>query len=254
MAVPPVDEAALPALFRAADQRSQRAQLTHRRLVLGQLAALVLTATLDYLRGVWGVPGLGLAAVAGAALVIFLRVLQRSWQSEKTWYQARAAAESLKTLSWKYMMRAAPFPGDEPDGDRLFLSRMRDLLADLSVGVVVPTRGGADQITPVMRSVRRLDLAGRRRVYEADRIINQSDWYTTRAILNERLAHRWETVMLILIFGELGRLPGHPADRVDAGDGHHRVSVVATWVGVRRYDDNAAAYSVAAHELGAIKS
>ncbi|WP_238833274.1 DUF4231 domain-containing protein [Vibrio vulnificus] len=47
--------------------------------------------------------------LAAVALSVFLGVKKY----EKTWYNGRAVAESIKTSTWRYTMRAVPFEDSE---------------------------------------------------------------------------------------------------------------------------------------------
>jgi len=52
-------------------------------------------------------------AITGAVLFFIslaLSVYVKSAKLECTWYDGRAVAESVKSLSWRYMMGADPFP------------------------------------------------------------------------------------------------------------------------------------------------
>jgi hypothetical protein len=97
-----------PALFRSADRESQRAQrsyLTSLRVRLGSLVvaafggALTLTTAGGFQVG-GGLAFLAFACALGAELFL------ATTSPLTTWYEGRAAAESAKTLAWRYMVRA----------------------------------------------------------------------------------------------------------------------------------------------------
>jgi hypothetical protein len=108
------------------------------------------------------------------------------------WFQGRAVAESVKTVSWRYMMRAEPFSTDG-ESDREFSRRLSAILGDCRH--LRQELGGmatdAPQITPRMREVRRLGVRKRLDVYLRERLDRQIEWYHDKAQLNGRLAERW---------------------------------------------------------------
>ncbi|MGI8823937.1 MAG: DUF4231 domain-containing protein [Acidimicrobiia bacterium] len=192
------------------------------------------------------------AAVLAAALIL-LRVLSRSWRSEKIWYQARAAAESVKTMSWKFMMRATPFDADK--AEHLFVERLIALLDQLPDQPLTPPEPDAPQVTAAMRAVRAAPLETRLAVYRRDRIADQCAWYTGKSRYHHRRARSWDGAMLVLLLTELvlavlriSRLNIPVAGLIAIG-----VATITTWIGARNFESLAVAYSVAAHELLAIR-
>src|SRR5215216_631402 len=164
-----------PALYRSADRESLRAQRSYLRSLRVRLGALVVAAFGGALNlttaGGFQIGG-GLAFIAFAcALGAELFVAKTSPLT--TWYEGRAAAESAKTLAWRYMVCAEPFEVDDPDVDKQFLAQTYSLLQDLrsiSLGTGEPD---SHQITDKMRQVRALALHDRQQVYFADRIADQ---------------------------------------------------------------------------------
>src|SRR5437899_957932 len=106
----------MPGLFVDADRRSLAGQhltlpLRGLQLILLVVAALLAVAPFTA-RGIeWGVLGAGIAFAA--AFLTEATIL--SIQPEKTWYQCRAIAESVKSLAWRYAVGGNPFPKDDTD-------------------------------------------------------------------------------------------------------------------------------------------
>ena len=74
---------------------------------------------------------------------------------ERTWYEGRAVAESVKTLAWRYMVRGESFEDiDDPEADRILQREITGILngVDLELGVVEAT---GPQVTEAMCAVRR---------------------------------------------------------------------------------------------------
>ena len=99
----------------------------------------------------------GAAALVAAALTELYLVRDRP---DRRWYEGRAAAESAKTLGWRYAVGAEPF-GVEAlsgrDADLLLIQRLDEVLTDLDDLATEPPRGRAE------RSPRRCERCGRPR-------------------------------------------------------------------------------------------
>src|ERR1700690_4448063 len=94
-----------PALFLAADSASRTAQKRHLRFTGVILGALVASAALGALSGVFPSvsKALALASTAGAAISFMLTAMRKALKPEKLWYSGRAVAESAKSMAWRYM-------------------------------------------------------------------------------------------------------------------------------------------------------
>jgi SMODS and SLOG-associating 2TM effector domain 3/SMODS and SLOG-associating 2TM effector domain 1 len=248
-----------PALFRSADRESQRAQrsyLTSLRVRLGSLVvaafggALTLTTAGGFQVG-GGLAFLAFACALGAELFL------ATTSPLTTWYEGRAAAESAKTLAWRYMVRAEPFEVDDVDVDKQFHAQTYSLLQDLrsiSLGTEEPA---AQQITDKMRHVRALDFNERRQVYFADRIADQQRWYSEKARWNDRRARGWVLVSIVLEIAGLigGALKAFGWINFDLlGFLAAAAGGVMAWIEAKQHRNLATAYGIASQELASIAS
>src|SRR4051794_17723543 len=105
-----------PALFLAADEASNNYQSFFLRLIRGEYFTLFSAAVLSmsFLNGV------GYYIVYASVFFIGLVILltRALGKPEQSWYGCRALAESVKTLTWRYMMRATPFEGAGVGGEQ----------------------------------------------------------------------------------------------------------------------------------------
>jgi SMODS and SLOG-associating 2TM effector domain 3/SMODS and SLOG-associating 2TM effector domain 1 len=248
-----------PALFRSADRESQRAQrsyLTSLRVRLSSLVvaafggALTLTTAGGFQIG-GGLAFLAFACALGAELFL------ATTSPLTTWYEGRAAAESAKTLAWRYMVRAEPFEVDDVDVDKQFHAQTYSLLQDLrsiSLGIEEPA---AQQITDKMRQVRALDFNQRRQVYLADRIADQQRWYSEKARWNDRRARGWVLVSIVLEIAGLigGALKAFGWINFDLlGFLAAAAGGVMAWIEAKQHRNLATAYGIASQELASIAS
>jgi hypothetical protein len=246
-----------PVLYRSADRESLRAQRSYLRSLRVRLGALIVAAfggalTLTAAGGFHvggGLAFLAFACALGAELFL------ATTSPLTTWYEGRAAAESAKTLAWRYMVRAQPFEGDGPYVDKQFLAQTYSLLQDLrsiSVGTEEPD---AHQITDKMRQIRALDFDDRRQVYQAERIADQQRWYAEKARWNDRRARGWVLVSIVLQFAGLvgGALKMFGWINIDLlGFLAAAAGSVAAWIEAKQHRNLATAYGIASQELASI--
>jgi hypothetical protein len=247
----------LPALYRSADRESLRAQRSYLRSFRVRLGALLVAAfggalTLTTAGGFQiggGLAFLAFACALGAELFL------ATTSPHTTWYEGRAAAESAKTLAWRYMVRAEPFEVDDPDIDKQFLSQTYSLLQDLRSISMATGEPDAHQITVKMRQVRALEFDERRQLYLADRIADQQRWYSEKARWNDRRARVWVLVSIVLQIAGLigGALKAFGWINFDMlGFLAAAAGSVTAWIEAKQHRNLATAYGIASQELASI--
>ncbi len=254
--------------FDVADATASWGQRIHLRLTRLELGLLILAAASGFLAIKVGEREIdlgGVAAVIFFTLTLVLGAYRLSVRPTHTWQDSRAAAESIKTLCWRYAVGGRLFPTDLDPGeaDRLFVGRLREILGGIrGLQTVQPSRSGHEQITPWMRQLRSMPLDDRRSTYEHARIEDQQRWYASRTDLNRRQLGRWNVVVLALEF--LGVVAGSLKAfgllelSWSTGDVLGVVATVgaaaAAWVQARQYATLASAYAIANEELAAIRA
>jgi len=177
---------------------------------------------------------------------------------ERSWYQGRALAESVKTLAWRYAMRAAPFSdvSSLSGAEELLSQRFRDLVSSFQPLQLVPVQGDAHEITEWMRSARSSALSKRRRTYLEHRIDDQRAWYASKALRNHRASNAWSIGMVGVqsVGVVVAALRAATVIDVDLLGVIAAVTVAAVaWLEIRQHTTLAQTYSVAAHELSSIR-
>ncbi|MEV0530360.1 DUF4231 domain-containing protein [Kitasatospora sp. NPDC050463] len=260
----------LPELFRVADSASLQGQRRSVLLSAWELALLVVAAAAGSADGEpWAWP----AAVAYLGAIVLALVISRQ-NPQGLWYEGRAAAESVKTLAWKFAVRAdayQPPPRSLPDAEGLYRFQLgRVLNAFRGSRALGPAAGSAATgtaadtgepdagtgITEAMRGLRAQPLAVRREVYLRERIQVQHDWYRAKARYCAR-AGFWTGVLgvvLPLLGLVLAVLRAMGWFRYDAlGTVSAVAASVTAWAQLRQYRPLAAAYALAAEELELIR-
>ncbi|MFE4973437.1 DUF4231 domain-containing protein [Kitasatospora sp. NPDC056651] len=244
----------LPEFFWAADAASLRGQ---RRSVLLSAWELILLVVAAATGSADGEPWAWAAAVAYLGAVALAVVISRQ-NPQGLWYEGRAAAESVKTLAWKYAVRAdayQPPPRALPDAEGLYGFQLARVLGAFRGGQVAVPEAGAG-ITPAMHDLRGQPLAVRREVYLAERIQLQHDWYRAKARYCARTGH-WAGLLGVLLPAlglVLALLRALGAFTYDAlGTVSAVAASVTAWAQLRQYRPLAAAYALAAEELAQIQ-
>jgi hypothetical protein len=249
-----------PALYKAAGILAEQAQVRFLRLVRGEYALLIVAAVLSVDLSAAATYFVFYAFVFLAALAV---LVTRNWlKPEQDWYKGRALAESIKTSSWRYCMRAEPF-GDV-DNVTVKRAEFRDhlkaiLQANREIGHRIPPDSAAnDQITTSMEQARALSLEERKTLYENHRINEQREWYAGKATSNRRASRRWLLAgvcayatailfsLLRIAYPEQKIWPIEPLIVV--------ASSIVGWTQVKKYNELASSYTLTAHEIGIIQS
>jgi SMODS and SLOG-associating 2TM effector domain 3/SMODS and SLOG-associating 2TM effector domain 1 len=251
----------LPALYHAANTNSIEAQRRYLRNTMLVLLMMVIAAVAGETTGwkmknIVDVGGLFAAVAFGIGIVLSLSLAMD--RPERIWYKGRAAAESARTLAWRYSVGGEPFRvGQDPDEvDAAFVARLREILMEMvGTGTGLPS-GQTQQITPRMRELRGRPLEARKEAYRIGRIEDQRDWYLREGRWHKVRADLWNLGLISAeVFGlTLGimravgvykwwDLLGLAATAVAAG---------TSWLQTRQHSNLSQAYSVASQELSAI--
>ncbi|MGF1425219.1 DUF4231 domain-containing protein [Kitasatospora sp. LaBMicrA B282] len=192
-------------------------------------------------------------SVAAFLLAGYFWARLRRVNPQARWYGARAAAESVKTLAWKYCVRARPFggPADSLEADEVYREQVAEVLRTFEeTGVLAP--GSVPEITERMRELRAADLPLRRAVYLRLRVQGQRTWYLAKADACESQAVSWglATVALMIIGGAAAIAQALGAISVSIfGACSAAAAAIVAWTQLKQLRPLAAAYLLAGKEL-----
>jgi hypothetical protein len=245
-----------PALFRAADTTAVRQQRRFLRATALSLALLVIAAlagAADITAGELRLTSIVAAVAFGFAILV--RTYLMSSRADRKWYQARAAAETVKSLAWRYAVGGEPFPMSDAEADRKYVGRLQEALDELRE-VPLTVTGPAHQISERMRILRAAGLEHRRGVYAQGRVEDQWRWYADRSRALELRANWFGIGALVVEGGALCAAVVRAAGAYDfdlMGILAATAAAFVAWEQTAQDERNAAAYSVAAQQLAAIK-
>ena len=192
-----------PALFYAANAASESAQRWFLRLSACRLWALVTVAALAALVGLidrWSAS----IALVPISVALFAEIMLWARRPEQRWYQARAVAESAKTLAWRYQVGGRPLGRQVTDheADTELIARLRGLLDEFHDLPLPATH--QDQVTAHMRELRSLPLEERIAAYRKGRIEDQRAWYADKADWNRKRGDYYQVGLIVIELAAFG--------------------------------------------------
>lgn len=250
-----------PAIYVSADDVSLKGQ-TRQKLYLGSTLGLnVISAALAMYAGHKTIALTMLVAMI-IAFALSLILLMEKPQAE--WYNGRALAESVKTLSWRFVTCAVPYTLEVPEQDakRQFVAALEVALKEgnsISSGLFTGS-GHSTQITRSMLEARRLSLAERRDLYLRERLQDQQQWYSKAAKRNRRAERAWGWVLVgcqaaALFLAALAAVSSTSASAIAViGIITTAASGVAAWQQQCQFGALASAYAMTAQELSFVQT
>jgi len=253
-----------PYLFCCADAAAASAQKMYLVVQRVYIVSLVLGSALNLL-----VPfcsGAALSWVYTLTAIVFAAGLLVLWvgrarRDDQVWFDNRAVAESVKTASWRFMMKAPPFENDQ-NADHRFIAELQEIRSARPRCATAPPSTSAAMVSPAistaMRQVRAGALDVRKSMYLAQRLQSARLWYVRKSGIASTAATRWfwSVVALQMIAMALAIL--------QATQGSLPISllpVIATctaaavaWNQLKRHDEIKQSYALATQELAELES
>lgn len=257
-----IDKKDLPGLYQISDNASIKEQNNYFISIVIYLLLLIIASILAYFANDYP-EETTLKVITALLFIITLSIIiwQKVKRSDDIWYNGRAVAESVKTRSWRWMMRTEPYMDCENEETmrksfvndlNTILKQNKNLISKLGIEASID-----DPISEKMIQVRRLCLEERFNIYKKERITNQALWYTKKAKYNKQRANLcfYLTIGLhaIAIFLLLYNIQEPklklPIELIAVG-----ASSVLSWLEAKKYNELSSAYSLTAHEIILIKS
>lgn len=247
-----------PALFRSADRSSIKNQnhyLLGMKLYIGfSILGAAASASIE----VFKVDHRLLPAISIAffIIIIAITIYQGVKRFDRTWYNTRAVAESVKTRTWRYVMRAEPYldAQDLIAVKKLFFADMRSILdQNKEVGhELLKDIAELSTITDSMDHIRAGTMEERLEYYKVHRTLDQLAWYKRKTDWNKRRAIQWFigliaahasaiALLVIEMYSSNLKLPSEAIMVVASG--------ILAWMQIKRFQDQATAYSLTANEI-----
>ena len=178
-------------------------------------------------------------------------------RDDKVWFECRAVAESVKTATWRFMMKITPFEGDDSVAVRLFVETLKQIResrpASVQKHLAKNLNSGTQPINGLMINTRHMDAGQRRNLYLKSRLNDQVAWYLRKARRNLNRESFWFwTIGVIQIFAITFAVVQVAFDGLPVNMIPLLMTCAASavaWGQIKRYGELAQTYSLAAQEL-----
>lgn len=252
----------MPSLFQNADKESLKSQKRHNVILLLYNASLIFSALIVVLIREYNLITKIITFflfLLSIGLIVSLRIIMPT----KIWYNGRAIAESIKTRTWRWMMRADPY-GDCDNVSIVEQKFINDLKIIIDQNQTLIKQIGSyvdanksDTITNKMRDIRNLKIDERLEVYKNERIINQEKWYNNKSKINKRNASIifWLIItshiiiLSMMIFELTVSINNLPIELFLV-----LASTFVSWNQTKKHNELASSYSLATHEIILMKN
>lgn len=251
-----------PALFAAADRATAVARKTHFALFLVNAGAAYLAALFTGLASVTPAPwsnGFSYAAAVLLAVAVIVLWVSRARRDEHAWFDCRAIAESLKSSTWRFMMRSVPFAQtDGAAAPRDFAEQVGHIRAarpDVAALLTRHLEPARPEVTPFMLETRESGLHARRARYLQDRVLDQRGWYQMKSRDADRMRGFYFWLVAILQVAAVGvAVAGwRPFGLNVMGLVVALTASLTAWTQARRHSELAQSYALAAQELDELR-
>jgi len=253
-----------PSLFQAADKASVQAQKNYLIIIGLDLSFMIIGSLLAIYSFKCDFNKLIVYSISGLFLLtsLILTIVLKSKAFEDIWYQGRALAESVKTLTWRFATCSELFENnlskDEVSGR--FLERLKELsneFKDLNKTLDANILS-LPIISPKMESIRNLSAMERKEYYINERIKEQKKWYSDKAEFNKRKFDMWFGVIILAQFLSLVSiiiLIKNPSLDWNLVGLFTTISAAAiSWLQLKQHQELKQAYTTAAQELNFIEA
>jgi len=248
-----------PAMFCAADRASLTAQRRYLLATRLTLVLLVLGAAIAAVATQWESlkPALAITSAVVLTMSLALSVYVKAASLEKVWYGGRAVAESVKSISWRYMMGAEPFSigGDPAQTDRIFIADLVSIVKERKQLMFGFGGEASDlpQISVRMREFRSRSLPERMEIYIAGRMGDQRRWYGRKAKYNRSAEDKYFVLIVasevLAACSSLAQVRWPNLKMHFTGLFAALASAFIAWLQMKQHKELAQAYSVAEFDL-----
>ncbi|HAT8327821.1 TPA: DUF4231 domain-containing protein [Legionella pneumophila] len=246
-----------PSLYRSSDRLSISSQRNFFLALMTHLIVLVIAAVLSFIT----IPSLFVSVLQLLALLsaLSISIYLFALRPDRVWYSGRAVAESIKTITWRYISRAEPFQGSDTEAKTHFIKTLKAILDQNSeIFRAITDNLDTPHITEPMEQMRCQSLDQRWSAYINNRVENQLKWYAEKASFNKIMSKRFFIALIsvniiavlcaVLRLVFVNHLQFWPTDILVAAS-----ASLLGWMQAKRFSELSASYALAAHEIGLIK-
>ena len=253
----------LPGLYQVADAASLQSQKDYSRGLAMYLLLLIIAALASFLTPfLVDIPIVTFNLILAILFLVTLSIMiwLRVKRPDDIWYNGRVIAESVKTRTWRWMMKAEPYYDyeDTEVATKKFIYDLKIILKQNQtlIGAIGVSVSAKKAITEKMLAIRLLPIKEREKIYRKERIDNQAEWYSKKSVFNKKRAQNWFWLTVVLhaaaIIMILYRIQD-PQVKLPIEFIIAVATSVLSWLQTKKYNELSSSYSLAAHEIMLIK-
>lgn len=250
-----MEEKDFPALYRSADSLSLKSQKHFFRALGTHLLVLIIATLLPLIfsqtPGSYAIQAVVLLFALGCSIYLAKE------RPDRYWYAGRAVAESIKTITWRYISKAEPFQATDDEIAKSEFRNSLKLIVEQNKEICQQLTDylADEQITSVMQNNRSRNLEERKKYYQEHRIKNQLSWYAKKAKFNKDKARIFFWILIISniisVILAVAKIvyptTSFPIDVFIAIS-----ASLLSWIQAKRYTELSASYALTAHEISLI--
>ncbi len=251
-----------PDIYECASSASEEAQERYLNLIKIEYLFLFLTSITAFFKFQTEFTIITIILVLA---VIVSQAYRHFTKPEQQWYRARALAESIKTITWRYIMGSKPFDNvsiknDDKISKKEFLQRIEEIKSINEFNTIAPIANvdltKMETLTKSMAHVRNFSLNQKKAFYLENRIQNQRLWYVKKADYNKKANRRWMIIIVGLTVIYLIFMLLIAANKITENDWYGNIEptlILITafigWVQIKKHGELSSSYILTAHEI-----
>lgn len=255
-----ITEKDFPGLYQSADRASIREQKNYFRSIAIYLILLIIAAAVAFLSNYFENSIIKIISALFFLITLSITIWIKYKRPDDIWYNGRAVAESVKTRTWRWMMRADPYQDNDINIARgQFINDLKEILKQNRslVKELGENNGTLYPITDYMINLRNQDVLQRVEAYKKERIENQALWYNRKARYNRKKSTFWfwltcvlHAIAIIMLLYNIDIYELHlPIEVLSVA-----ASSILTWIQAKKYNELSSSYTLTAHEISLIRS
>lgn len=245
-----------PNWFQVSDKLSTKYQNQFYRLYFSHIFSLVLLTGISVYPNVskWTISFqiIIVVCVLISSLGLFLN------KPDRKWYSARSLAESIRTITWRFVTRAEPFHEDYDIAKIKFINSIKKITnQNQELKLLISADINENLISYRMQELRNGNLQKRKSAYLSYRIESQLDWYKKNSRKNDFKSNLLFSIVILLNIIALvlaaSRL-GYIEEKIWPTDIIVTIAIgLVGWIQVKKYSELSTSYSLTASEITQIK-
>jgi SMODS and SLOG-associating 2TM effector domain 1/SMODS and SLOG-associating 2TM effector domain 3 len=253
--------------FTQSDTISVNSQKKYMRAFKGTIIPLIVAAGINCITSLISenfkmlILILNIGIIISIIISIFYSIVVHLSKLQKFWYEGRAVAESIKTMSWKYLNCVTPFENDQDSKkvENQFINDLRYILEtyhEILEHINCSNKHDPVIITTEMKEFRKIAWVDKKDIYLNQRIKKQRDWYLSKTKINSTHKNKWFAVAVILqvlsLLSIFYVVENSSVSSNLVGFFASASTSIVSWIQVKRYQELQQAYSTTALELDII--